>query len=206
MASLQLNCKSSSIHGPCALKIFGQVYRRSGPMLTKEEEVQTCLQTYFFDPEMQAKFRTDRFISEKDTITNFDLIYSKICMIFCINVKTLIFVTFSVLINSFKTIIWIQKKSDLKLIRMVNRKMICVIQVDFIYHLLWLKLHCSDQMPLSNKEKEKLFVGYTIQVQKNQLFVFFWYTSFIWSFGLSIVFSLWNWWMELLYEVIEFGK
>ena len=73
MASLQLNCNSSSIHGPCDLKIFGQVYRRSGPMLTKEEEVPTCLQTYFFDPEMQAKFRTDRFISEKDTKKDYKL-------------------------------------------------------------------------------------------------------------------------------------
>ena len=75
MASLQLNCKSSSIHGPCALKIFGQVYRRSGPMLTKEEEVPTCLQTYFFDPEMQAKFCTDRFILEKDTEKDYKLLF-----------------------------------------------------------------------------------------------------------------------------------
>ena len=73
MASLQINCKSSSIRGPCALKIFGQVYRRSGTMLTKEEEVPTCLQTYLFDPEMQSKFRTDRYISEKDAEKDYKL-------------------------------------------------------------------------------------------------------------------------------------
>ena len=64
MASLQMKCTSSSICGPCALKFFGQVHRRSGPILTKEE-VPTCLKTYFFDPEMQAKFLSDRYFSEK---------------------------------------------------------------------------------------------------------------------------------------------
>ena len=60
------------------MKLFGQVYRRSWPMLTKEEEVPTCLQTYFFDPEMQANFRTDRFISEKDTEKDYKLWFDMI--------------------------------------------------------------------------------------------------------------------------------
>ena len=47
MASLQLNCKSSSIQGSCALKFFVQVYRRSGPMFTNKEQVPTFLQKYF---------------------------------------------------------------------------------------------------------------------------------------------------------------
>ena len=64
MASLQLNCNSSSVQGPCDLQIYGQLHRRSGPMLTNKEKVPTCLQT-FFNPEMQAKFRTDIYVSEK---------------------------------------------------------------------------------------------------------------------------------------------
>ena len=57
------------------MKFVGQVYRRSGPMLKKEKEAPNFLQTYFFDPEMQAKFRTDRFISEKDTKKDYELWY-----------------------------------------------------------------------------------------------------------------------------------
>ena len=107
MASLQLICKSSSIQGLCALKIYGQVYRRSGPMLTKEEEVPTCLQTSFLILKCKQNFVLTNMSQKKipKRITIFDLKYSKIYRIFYIHVKMLIFVTFSVLMNSFKTII-----------------------------------------------------------------------------------------------------
>ena len=73
MASLQLKCKLSSIQGPCDLKIYGQLHRRSGKMLTNEEQAPNCLQIYFFYSEMQAKFLTDRYVSEKETKKDYEL-------------------------------------------------------------------------------------------------------------------------------------
>ena len=73
MASLQLNDSSLLSKGPCAMKIHGQVYHRGGPMLANEERTPTCLQTYFFDPEEQAKLRANMMMSTKDTVKEYTL-------------------------------------------------------------------------------------------------------------------------------------
>ena len=73
MASLQLNDSLSTPTGPCAMKIHGQVYRRGGPMLANEERTPTFLQTYFFDPEEQAKLRANMMMSTKDTVKEYVL-------------------------------------------------------------------------------------------------------------------------------------
>ena len=73
MASLQLNYSSSSSIGPCAMKIHGQVYCRGGPMLDNEERTPSFLQTYFFDPEEQAKLRANMLMSTNDTVREHEL-------------------------------------------------------------------------------------------------------------------------------------
>ena len=73
MASLQLNYSSLSSTGPCEMKIQGQLYHRDGPMLANEEWKPTFLQTYFFDPEEQAKLRAKMLMSTKDTVKEYEL-------------------------------------------------------------------------------------------------------------------------------------
>ena len=68
MASLQLSYDRSHIHGPAALKIHGQLYRRGGPMLADENATPMCLQTYFFDPSQQDIIRNERVHGEKTSV------------------------------------------------------------------------------------------------------------------------------------------
>ena len=55
------------------MKIHGQVYRRGGPMLANEERTPTFLQTYFFDPEDQAKLPANMLMSTNDTVREYEL-------------------------------------------------------------------------------------------------------------------------------------
>ena len=50
------------------MKIHRQVCPRGGPMLANEERTPTFLQTYFFDPEEQAKLKANILMSTKDTV------------------------------------------------------------------------------------------------------------------------------------------
>ena len=61
MASLTVNDATINRGGPGAFKILGQMYRRMGPMLNNEDRQPSCLQVYFYDPELQAEMRADRF-------------------------------------------------------------------------------------------------------------------------------------------------
>ena len=73
MESLKLNYSSSSSTRPCAIKIHGQVYCRGGPMLANEERTPTFLQTYFFDPEEQAKLKENMLTRTNDTVREYEL-------------------------------------------------------------------------------------------------------------------------------------
>ena len=42
-------------------------------MLANEERTPTFLQTYFFDPEEQAKLRANMLMSTKDTVKEYEL-------------------------------------------------------------------------------------------------------------------------------------
>ena len=60
-ASVQVTDKTVKKHGPAAFKVMGQLFRRIGPMLAEEgSKDPACLQTYFHDPDFQAKHRALR--------------------------------------------------------------------------------------------------------------------------------------------------
>ena len=57
-ASVQETNRTVKTHGPAAFKVMGQLFRRIGPMLAAEgSKDPACLQTYFYDPNFQAKHR-----------------------------------------------------------------------------------------------------------------------------------------------------
>ena len=57
-ASVQVTDKTVKKHGPAAFKVMGQLFRRIGPMLVTEGSTNSaCLQTCFYDPTFQPKYR-----------------------------------------------------------------------------------------------------------------------------------------------------
>ena len=53
---------------PGAFKVQGLLYRRIGPMLANDQRTSRNIQTYFFDPEEQARMRATAF--EEDSNNN----------------------------------------------------------------------------------------------------------------------------------------
>ena len=125
MESLQLNYSSSlSSSRPCAMKIHGKVYDRVVPMLANKERKPKFLQTYFFDPEEQAKLRAKILMSTYDTVREYELKvnffqHSNIIIQNCSNSYLNVFLTIKEYIK--KTIL-IQKNFVLKLILMKKQK------------------------------------------------------------------------------------
>ena len=66
MASLQVPHNATVYKGQCsASRILGQLYRRIGLIRNQDENLR-CLQTYFYDVEMQAKIRAGRLNLKKN--------------------------------------------------------------------------------------------------------------------------------------------
>ena len=65
MASLQVNYAKTPHGGPSAFKIYGQLHRRLGSMLSPQNcKSPNCLQMYFYDAEYQANARASRYASK----------------------------------------------------------------------------------------------------------------------------------------------
>ena len=57
-ASVRVTDKTVKKHGPASFKVMGQLFRRIGPILAAEgSKGPAPLQTYFYDPNFQAKHR-----------------------------------------------------------------------------------------------------------------------------------------------------
>ena len=55
MASLKVNDRTVHTGVPGAFTVSGQMLRRIGPLIPNENKNPVCLQTYFYDPQQQAK-------------------------------------------------------------------------------------------------------------------------------------------------------
>ena len=175
----------------------------SEPILTNEEKFTICLQTFFWSWNASQIFYW-QICLRKWCKKDYELRYEILINLYenLNQGQNSYLCDFSVLMSSFKTTIWILKKSDLKLIHMINHIVIWVIKVDFNCHLLWLKWHFQGQMLLLNKENKKMFVGYKIQVQETSSLFFthivqmiLWLIHYLFLFELMARIVMWNLWI-----------
>ena len=66
MASLKINDRTVHTGAPGAFTVSGQMMRRIGPLIPYQKNNPVCIQTYFYDPQEQAKLRAKRLSSSKN--------------------------------------------------------------------------------------------------------------------------------------------
>ena len=66
MASLKINNRTVHTGAPGAFTVSGQMMRRIGPLIPYQKNNPVCIQTYFYDPQEQAKLRAKRLSSSKN--------------------------------------------------------------------------------------------------------------------------------------------
>ena len=69
LASCVVNDQTVKRYGPACFKVSGVMHRRMGPLLQQEGSTQpNCMQTYFHDPEFQARHRAMRGSSSSEDL------------------------------------------------------------------------------------------------------------------------------------------